>query len=483
MTATQHCALWAMVVACASVSECAVAQSSGGGGASGGGGGGVAIDSVKQELLKRIADLEAKSARDEARNAELESRIASLEQERGADWLTEQRAEQIRMLVQDALADADTRASMLTGITAGYDDGFVLSSADGNWLLRTNLLMQQRLVLNFQDESPDDKTRWGFENSRTRFTLSGNVISPDWFYKAEIELSRADTGLPSGQDRRDLLDAYAGYDFGQGWRFWVGTFKAPILREELIDSSQQLAVERSVVNYVYTGGYTDGIAAEYRNAMFHVVGSYNNGINDQVYGGGIMTGGNSPIFNGSADVAITFRGEWLITGAWDQLEQFTSPRGNETAMMLGGAVHYQAADSASTGVPDLDLVVLTLDFTGQFSGLSVFGAIVYANVDQDGVGSADAFGLVLQGGWYFAATWEVFARYEWSDTDQFAASDINIVTFGVNKYIARQNAKWTTDFGVGFDAVPFAVPIAAWRADEPDSDHQFVVRSQLQIMF
>ena len=80
-------------------------------------------DDASDELKKRIAELEAKSARSDARNAELESRLAALEAEKGAQWLTEQRAEQIRGLVQEVLADADTRASMLQGIAAGYDDG------------------------------------------------------------------------------------------------------------------------------------------------------------------------------------------------------------------------------------------------------------------------------------------------------------------------------------------------------------------------
>lgn len=467
--------LVAAVVACAALNSTASSQSS----------------PSTDELIERIAELEAKSARDQARNAELESRLSAIEARQDTTWLTEQRAEEVRGIVQDVLADADTRAGMLQGgaVTAGYDNGFILSSADGNWLLRTNFLMQQRLVFNEQDNSPPpgDDSRWGFENARTRFALSGTVINPDWFYRVEIEVANNDTGFPSGQSRTGLNDAYVGYDFGQGWRLWLGTFKTPLLREELVDASQQLAVERSYVNYVYTGGYTDGLAVDYRNAKFHAVGSYNNGINDAVYGGNVMTGGTSPITSGTADFAATFRGEWLIKGDWDQLIEFTAPRGSGQSMMLGGAVHWQTARMDATGVPDLDLLVLTGDFTGQFGGLSAYGAIIYTDADQSGSPSVDALGIVLQGGWYFSETWEVFARYEWSDTDSLpgvaSGSDVSIVTLGVNKYIDNQNAKWTTDFGFGFDPVPFTIPITAWRQDSPGEKHQFVVRSQLQILF
>lgn len=471
---TPRTPLVAAVVACAALNSTASSQS----------------NPSTGELLDRIAELEAQRARDQARNAALESRIAVIECQQDESVLMRERTAEIHGIVQDVLADADTRASMLQGgsLTAGYDLGFILSSSDGNWLLRTNFLMQQRLIFNEQSDSSTDDSRWGFENARTRFALSGNVINPDWFYRVEIEVANNDTGFPSGQSRTGLNDAYVGYDFGQGWRLWLGTFKTPLLREELVDASQQLAVERSYVNYVYTGGYTDGLAVEYRNAKLGLIGSYNNGIDDAVYGGNVMTGGTSPLTSGTADFAATFRGEWLITGQWDAMNEFTSPRGGDRrSMMLGGAAHWQTANSDSTGVPDLDLLVLTGDFTGQFGGLSAYGAIIYTHADQSGSPSVDALGVVLQGGWYFSETWELFARYEWSDTDSLpgvaSGSDVSIATLGVNKYIDNQNAKWTTDFGFAFDPVPFTIPITAWRQDSPGEDHQFVVRSQLQILF
>lgn len=462
---------WIVMTACASMNLAAVAS-------------GGDDDAAKPDLQRRIAELEAKSARDEARNAELEARISSLENDKDGLWLTQQRATEIRQLVQDVLADADTRASTLGAIAAGYDNGFVISSADGNWLVRTNLLFQERIVINRQTDSPIDDSRWGFENSRTKFILTGNVISPEWFYKVEIEIARANAGFPTGENRTGLEDAYAGYDFGQGWRFWVGTFKTPLLREELVDSAHQLAVERSVVNYLFTGGRTDGLAVEYRNNQFHLIGSYNNGINDVLYGGSVLTGGTDPIITPAADFAATVRGEWLLCGEWSSLNQFTSPPGgSEHAVMLGGAAHYQISHGAGAGATDLNLLVLTGDITAKFSRISLFGAVMYANADPSSGEAANIFGIVVQGGYYFADTWEGFLRYEWSDTDTLASSDISILTIGLNKYIFNQNAKWSTDFGIAFDTVPFAVPITGWRADSPDADNQFVVRSQLQILF
>src|SRR5688500_14682619 len=74
-----------------------------------------------------------------ARLAAAEAKIAAMEAAQNQNWLTEHRANEIRGLVQDVLADADTRASLLqAGVASGYDDGFVISDSAGDWLLRTN---------------------------------------------------------------------------------------------------------------------------------------------------------------------------------------------------------------------------------------------------------------------------------------------------------------------------------------------------------
>ena len=65
--------------------------------------------------------------------AELKQELAELKQQNGQDWLTEQRSSEIRGIVQDVLADADTRTSLQSsGAMAGYNNGFFLASPDGS---------------------------------------------------------------------------------------------------------------------------------------------------------------------------------------------------------------------------------------------------------------------------------------------------------------------------------------------------------------
>ena len=58
----------------------------------------------------------------ERRNAELQSQVTELRAQTGEQWLTEERAAEVRSLVQDILADSATRTSLQsTSATAGWD--------------------------------------------------------------------------------------------------------------------------------------------------------------------------------------------------------------------------------------------------------------------------------------------------------------------------------------------------------------------------
>src|SRR5262245_5316049 len=175
--------------------------------------------------------------------AELRAEVAELRAGRDQDWLTTQRAAQIRALVEDALADAGTRAGLLDeGATAGWDKGFFMKSADGNFLLRINGQLDLRWVLNHQNDAPlTDDTVYGFEVRRARLNFQGHVIDPSWQYRVQTGFNRSTGTLV-------LEDAYVNKMFGEDVGLMIGQFKVPFLMEETMPSSRQLAVERSLVN-------------------------------------------------------------------------------------------------------------------------------------------------------------------------------------------------------------------------------------------
>ncbi len=423
------------------------------------------------------------------------ARIDQLEAKQNDNWLTEQRADEIRELVQDVLADADTRASLLAqGVTAGYDDGAVISSADGNWSLRTNIHMQQRFVWNDRDTGGavgEDEDRYGFENTRTKFILSGNVVNQDWIYKVEINVGTAVVTEEFGIDldgdgvddvefdeinRNGTGDAYLGYKYNDGLTILFGTMKAPLLREELVDSRYQLAVERSTLNYLFTGGRVDGIALDWMGDQFHVTGAFSDGVHS----------GHTIWSTPDTDFAFTGRAEFLVSGTWDQFSDFTSPAGEEQGIMIGGAIHYEEFGD-DFGLPDSSLMVLTGDVSAEFGGANLFAAFIYTDVDILGVIDLNPWGFLVQGGVALNDDWEAFARYEMGDFDIAGLDDLSIITFGVNRYFAGHNAKWTTDVGIGLDPVVgidgAGIPITGLRTDAAGEDGQVVIRSQVQIVF
>jgi hypothetical protein len=415
----------------------------------------------------------------ETRIKELEAQVARLS---GDNWLTEQRAEEIRNLVQDVLADADTRASLLqAGASSGYDNGFFVGSADGNFLLRINGQLQTRFVYNTQDDAAgntEDSHRWGFENTRTRLIFSGHVGSPEWQYRVDGNF------LSDGGDF-SLQDAYISYDAGNGWSITMGQYRLPFQREFLVDSMDQLAVERSLVSYLYGGRRTQGVKVGYMGDQFRVAGSYNDGFEDFVVGGpeGLNTSWNTE----DTEYSFTGRAEVMLSGNWDQFDDFTSPQGSEQGLLLGGGVHYQKDEFGTPTDDELEILMLTGDVSAEFDGANLHGSLNWGNFDNDDDTDFSSLGFVVQGGIYFTETWEGFVRYEWNDFDDFGIAggdvdDVSILTFGVNAYYSS-NVKMTTDLGWAFDALPVGSDLTGTRTDLTGEDGQVLIRTQLQLTF
>lgn len=430
-----------------------------------------------------LADTNAQDL--EAQVEALKQKVAELESaNKGDNWLTEQRAAEIRGVVHDVLADADTRASLLQGgMSAGYDDGFVLGSNDGNFSLTLNGLMQARFVYNDQDEmASSDTSRWGFENTRTRLIFSGHVVDPSWTYKIQGDFGRNGTF--------GLLDAWIQKDYGNGWYSRIGQFKGPLLREESVEAGQQLAVERSLVNEVFTLDRVQGLLVGYQGDQFRMQASLHDGARSL----------NSNALVLDTEFAASARGEFLLSGNWDQFEDFTSFQEDSQGIMVGVAGAYERDEYGENTVFNAanmedERITLTGDISAEFGGANLFAALMYSDFDST---DTNPWGFVAQGGYFFTEDFEVFARWEYIDFDMAVVGsedESNIATVGFNKYMAGSNShqlKWTTDFGYAFDPVPagsdvsgnpVALGVAGYRADTADEDGQFVVRSQIQLMF
>lgn len=415
----------------------------------------------------------------EQRFAEMEAEIARLKQAAGEDWLTEQRAREIRGLVEDVLADADTRATLLqSGAVAGWENGFFIASTDGNYRLNIGGNMQFRGVYNHQDNSPEDDNRAGFENTRTQLIFTGNVVNPNWIYRVQGNFNR-DGGTFF------LEDAFIGHAFGNGWTFLAGQFRVPMLREFLVTEPRQQLVERSLVHQEFTAGRTQGVALDYQGDRVHLTVGYTDGHP--------VNFGWMPSTALSYDTEWTFTGraEGLVAGEWGQFTDFASWPDEQFGLLLGGAVHLEQSEFGTPAL-ELDVMQWTFDASAKFGRFGLFGAVVGRHIENDAGLDLDQYGIMIQGGMFITDTCEIFARYEWGDDDGLTAADLSILTAGFTKYFSRHQIKWTSDVGYGLNEVTSTWgdgflgtggDIAGWRTDSPGEDGQFVVRSQLQLMF
>jgi len=421
-------------------------------------------------LLQRVRELEAAQVRDRETIAALSERI---EQLRPADdvWISERRAEDIREIVTDVLVEADTRASLLAGgADAGWDNGFYLASLDGTFRLNVGGTVQVAFIGNWQESSPDDDDRYGFQNRRSTIRLSGHVVDPTWQYVVQGDFAVSGGGL-------ELLDAFVRKSFDNGLSVRAGKFRMPFNHEQLVGYNNLLAVERSLIAGAFGVGRSQGVEARWTGDHLRAFAAVNDGL-------GSIVGATAPSLAEDTEYAVTGRIDLLLGGAFDDFTDYIPSTGDEFGVMIGAAVHYQE-DEYGTTANEMSILRWTADVTADLRQVNLMAAVSGNHTDGDTpAGSLDQIGVVVQAGWRPCEAWQMFGRWEWADADG-AGSDLNVATIGVVRYFNGNGLKWTTDVGYGFDPVSaqFASTVKGWREDAPGENGQMVIRSQLQLVF
>jgi len=409
--------------------------------------GGVAFGADQTNYAAEIADLKAQ--------------IASMKNASGDSWLTEQRAAEIRGIVTDVLADADTRSSLQgSGSGAGYDGGFFLSSADGNYSMKLNVLQQIRWSFNDNPDAGADQS-FGFENKRTRLNFSGNIVDSSWSYKVSFYFGYSNSVESFGEG--ELADVWVSKDFGNGFALYAGQFKLPFGAEYGVDAGNLQFTDYSVAASLLGAGYGQGIMFGYSADMFRVHAAYVNSLG-QV---------NQAWTSGSPDTdwAFAARAEVKLAGNWSQFNDAQSWKGEEFGAVIGIGYAVERDDTT-----DATPWGLTIDATLDFGGANLAGA--YFMSDDDLGGEISAF--TISGGFFVADDIELVARYENIDVD--GGPELNTLTGGANWYFARNTAKIGVEFGYAFDAIfTSAAEFANWT--QSTDDGQWVLRGQMSFSF
>lgn len=420
--------------------------------------------------------------------------------------------DEVRGMVSEMLADAQTRTSLLQGGgMAGYDGGFVIGSADGNWKTKVNGLIQFRYIANFRDNDKiaagDDDLSNGFQLRKVRVTFSGNAVNPNltYFIAFETNNSRQNgtttfdadgDGDPTTGTQVDVPgnggdwianDIWFAYNLGEGWKIRGGQYKVGFLKEELLSEKNTLAIDRGIVNQFFNQGRSQGFGFVYDSNDWRWMFDYTDGFNSA----------NTDFTNAAeAEYSITGRGEWKWAGDWKQLEDYTSKPGDANAGSVGFAGSFQRVGSEPAASDDFWGVTGDVQWEG--NGWNIFAYAVYAVTGNEGAtGDFHDWGFAVQGGYRWSETSEIFARWDglFIDSDRFAGptdDNKNYLTFGYNHYFAGNAAKlsfdcvWAMDDGNGLAGVipggNGSVGSAIGLLGQ-DGDGEFALRAQFQLAF
>jgi hypothetical protein len=467
-----------------------------------------------------LADLKARLERVERDNEQLRNQVARLQQGTEENWLGGKRAEEVRALIQEVIADADTRASLLAdAMTAGYQNGiFFLGSNDGRFLLQIGGLIQGRYIYNHRRGAPGgneqhDNNEAGFDLPRIRLEVSGYIGDPRFTY-----------GIRFGPDREDneVLGekAVIGYHPSRELSFYAGEDKAGFLREETTSPAMQLAVERSLMNEIFTVGYIQGIWMTWQvNDDLNFYASFNDGVRsgeaDNEFNSAFIlfppTDGDlesihKPFFLDHSDFAATFRLDWKLAGTWKQYEDFSAWSGEPLAIFLGAALHLEAGETGAsagsggkTGSND-NFLMWTVDGSIEKDGFNLFASFVGLHTDLESGHQLNAYGAVIQAGYMIIPDkLEPYARIEWIDLDgrnTTGKNDLVILTFGTNYYVHRHRAKLSADVmwvvnempgsnvvGTQDDIDGFDQGLGHLGLRQAGKGDQWVLRLQFQLLF
>lgn len=405
-----------------------------------------------------------------------------------------QSSDEVRAVVSEMLSDAETRTSLLAGGDAGHDGANFFIAGDG-FRLNIGGELQFRYVFNVRDDNStagtarNDEFTHGFQTRRIRFNVDGE-LNKDWFFRVRL---KGDSGNDSGSTSFDY--AYAGYKFANGWKATWGQFKLPLLREEMVSDTKQLAAERSFTNSVYTQGYSQGIELAYETENWRTFLAFSDGLNS--INTDFTASENTSGFgtSGQAEYAFTGRFEYLFSGNFKQFSDFTSAKGSDFGFLLGAAAHWQQSDNTGVALDqDRDTFQYTVDASLEGDSWNLFGAFIgryqETTINSNGPDFND-FGAVIQGGWRFAENTEIFARWDaiFADDDRNLSEDTyNFLTVGLNQYYAGHAAKATVDLVWSFEKTSDlgafgTLPNTGIGLIGETDENEVAIRLQFQLLF
>ena len=459
----------------------------------------VCVGAVRADDIQRQLDLLRNRLDTVQQNTnDMRESLDELRAESQEDWLTEERADEIRSLIHAVLTDADNRTSLVgDGVLGGWSDGFFLASSDGRFKLTIGGLMQERYVMNHQRDgfgSLSDRWRGGLENTRTRLDIGGHIFDKDTTFLVQAGWGYLDpnaiSNTPLLRIGARLWDSWIKFKLNEEWSVKLGVFMLPFTRESLVSDKYQLAVDRTLLDYRLGLARSQGVEFTWARGGKRVFLAASNG---SLPTNGIPAAGTNPTppwaaLSQDAEWALTARAEILLEGNWAQFTQFTSPIGSENSTMVGVAIHGQQGERTGSTGRKQDQYGITADLSMNFDGMSFFlsGTMHNQKNVTGNILNADWVGYIAQASTYMTDTTELFMRFEGGGVRQntMGGDDLHILTSGVNWYLDGQGLKVTSDIGWSFGEISNGMQnlMVGWRSTT-EQNSQWLFRTQLQLAF
>lgn len=458
-------------------------------------------------------------------NESLQQQLNTLQSKENDNWLTTERTEQIKSIVQDVLADSKAHSQFSDGADVGYNNGFYAQSPDGNFKIVLNGYIQPRyeFVYNHRPnsnsntpplsstQSRDDAN--GFDVRRARIKLTGNVFSPNVIYKFYGDFYGANnTGGFS------VLEAFVGYNFNDAFKFKVGAMDVPFTKTSReADTNLDLMVRPEVFTALMGVDTQRTMGAELYGDIIKDKMDYEFQINNGVNTNQIRRPDTNSLSTANLDNRMGFYGRLQFAGN-GKIKDFADEPDLRTdnrdfIWMAGLGLGYESQNASPSALPAAqntattvfsnnngpgfktyaingDVYRATGDLSAKYQGWSFLAGGQFQQINANPFSPSETTGLPLTTSSFFEHAYyasvgymviphrlELVGRAEYLFTQGFANVGEYYVV-GANYYIFGNNVKIQTDLTYSPEAV---------QTDTGDTQlqnaHELAFRTQFQVSF
>lgn len=392
-----------------------------------------------EQLKKQILEIQKQN---QQQIEQLQNKIESLETERASNDLK----------IDEFIAkkESEDEGAWYKGMKAGYDKGFFMESADGNFKTKFNIRGQFRGT--YLDPDNSDNENLSFDLARVRLQWAGNAFRPWFKYKLQLDVREDSFNL------RDLV-----FDFAYNKQFVprIGQYKVPFNREEQNSSSALQFVDRSIVNEVFSFGRDAGVGLHgkiqdmffYELGLFQGEGRNSDEGDENGLDTGLLWSGRVMFSPLGKDFKVkqnfvkepTIQIGAAIAGIKSEI---TGDNGNTSLFDETDNSNFRVrgSDFAALGATDLQLITWSADIALLHPRANLEAEYIGANYDASGIDADSAYdqGFRVQGGVFLLPKLlEVGARYAYVDFDEdLGSEDTEWEITPVISYYLGQSHRW-----------------------------------------